>query len=387
MTDPCWMMAQLLVDCDQSDRSLKMKPLLPSSTEVELQAESRPQPRRVVAWSTSTPTRPTMAAATTVKFDAPPSLFHLLEESGLSSALQRRISADSRPQMLESPLAQFSQNLNPASQSPQASSPTPQNNSQVAILPQFDRDRLEAVLTAAAPQLPGPRPSNGSQLFQQRWAALQAGQLYTRIASNSFAQRWQTASTQPSHQQWQALLAREAKAVEAGQGSNRLTVLVGDSLSMWLPPDLLPRDRFWLNQGISGDTTAGILQRLHFFADTRPTTIHLMAGINDLKNGASDADVINNLREIMVRLQQQHPQAQIVVHSILPTRWPQLPSGRIRRINGYVQFLAQQQGVEFLDLQSTFADAEGNLRLELTSDGLHLSPQGYQLWQLALQQI
>lgn len=231
------------------------------------------------------------------------------------------------------------------------------------------------------------RPRSGSQLYRQRLAALSSGQLYTRIAPNSFLEQWQSASAQPTYQQWQTLLVQEARAIASGQGRNRLAVVVGDSLSLWLPPESLPRDRFWLNQGISGDTTAGILRRLHYFADTRPTTIHLMAGINDIKNGASDAQIVGNLRQIMQRLRQQHPQAQLVVHSILPTRWGSLPSDRITRLNNQIAHVARQQGVEFLNLQPTFSDTQGNLRADFTTDGLHLSRRGYRMWQLALQAI
>ena len=256
------------------------------------------------------------------------------------------------------------------------------------IQPEANADDRADVSAIAPPNQPQtPRPRNGSQLFQQRWAALQAGQIYTRISPGSFAEQWQAASTQPTHEQWQALLAQEARAIQAGQGQNALTIVLGDSLSLWLPPESLPRDRFWLNQGISGDTTAGILRRLHYFEGTRPTTIHLMAGINDLKQGASDADVFINLTRIVERLKQQHPYAEIVVHSMLPTRLPHLPSHRIHRINRSIARLAQQQGVTFLDLQPMFADATGNLKPELTSDGLHLNRQGYHLWQLEILQI
>jgi lysophospholipase L1-like esterase len=65
-------------------------------------------------------------------------------------------------------------------------------------------------------------------------------------------------------------MAQEARAIAGGQGNNRLEVVVGDSFGLWLPPELLPRDRLWLNQSISGDTTAGILQRVRLFANTRP---------------------------------------------------------------------------------------------------------------------
>ncbi|ASC73279.1 N-acylneuraminate cytidylyltransferase [Halomicronema hongdechloris C2206] len=234
---------------------------------------------------------------------------------------------------------------------------------------------------------PSPRPQTGSQLYRQRLAALRAGQLYTRIAPSQFASQWQQAGQSPSQRQWLALLQQEARAVAAGQGQNRLTVVVGDSLSLWLPSEHLPRDRFWLNQSISGETTADILNRLDTFAQTRPDTIHLMAGINDLKNGVPVNRVARNLRQIVRQLQQQHPQARIVLHSILPTRWDHIPSQQVQRLNRDIAWIARQEEIQFLNVATDFADAQGRLRPELTTDGLHLNVQGYRLWQTAILSI
>lgn len=448
MSDPCWMAAQLLADCNQSaQESLKNKPL-PESGEVEVQLPERPQPQRPIAWPVGDRSQPMLVASERQSTAVEPPgriaararaisrpLLSEVEPSDASTSSPVEVDSHSVPQSQRSAawtdqpppstLDLFSlqtagsrasrQTDAPSnslaglasaenSQSPRWSLPNPVQNyadslplwppaaravnspSSSANLPL--RSSAEAVMAvAAAPRIEIPRPHSGSQLYQQRWAALRAGQLFTRVAPNSFRDQWQQAAAQPTYQQWRALLAQESKAIQAGQGQNRLTVVVGDSLSLWLPSELLPRDRFWLNQGISGDTTAGILDRLHFFADTRPTTIHVMAGINDLKNGASDIEVVGNIKDITARLRQQHPQAKIVVHSILPTRWPQLSGDRIRNVNRYLAYTVQQQGAEFLDLHSTFADDQGSLRTELTSDGLHLNPQGYRLWQQVLTQI
>ncbi|MEA5462729.1 GDSL-type esterase/lipase family protein [Leptothoe sp. PORK10 BA2] len=243
---------------------------------------------------------------------------------------------------------------------------------------------LEVALRQPAPVVAGPKPISGPQLFEQRWAALQSGSLYTRISPESFHGQWAHATYQPTYGEWQGLLKQEADAIASGQGTNRLTVVVGDSLSMWLPPEMLPRDRFWLNQGISGDTTGGILQRLSAFANTNPDTIHLMAGVNDLKNGASDREILTNLNQIMAKLRQQHPTARVVVHSILPTRWENIPSQRIRTLNTQIAQLTDYHQLDYLDLHPSFSNETGNLRQELTTDGLHLNRLGYQVWQLAL---
>jgi len=231
------------------------------------------------------------------------------------------------------------------------------------------------------------RPTSGTQLYAQRLAALRSGRLYTRLPVNSYQSIWQKATRQPTYQQWRQLLALEARAVAGGQGNNRLSVMVGDSLSMWFPSDRLPSNHLWLNQGISGDTTWGILQRLNTFANTRPNTIYLMAGVNDLKMGYTDAQIIGNMQKILTRLRQMHPQAQIVVQSILPTRTPRIPNARITNLNQTLQRLSDRYQATYLDLYSQMVDYDGFMQAGLTTDGLHLNARGYETWEWQLRQV
>jgi lysophospholipase L1-like esterase len=229
------------------------------------------------------------------------------------------------------------------------------------------------------------RPRSGSQLYAQRLNALRSGQLYTQLPVDSFYDQWSQASGHPSYAQWRELLALEARA--AGRSGSQVTAMVGDSLSQWFPADRLPGRQLWLNQGISGDTTTGILDRISFLDNAKPDTIYFMAGVNDLKRGTNERDVLRNISQIITRLKRQHPTAQIIVQSILPTRSEQIPNDRIRKLNPQIQELAQRQGVDYLDLQQQFRDSDGSLRADLTTDGIHLSPQGYQVWQGALQRM
>jgi|GEM_PF-1334525 len=230
-----------------------------------------------------------------------------------------------------------------------------------------------------------PQPVSGAQLYQQRLAALKAGRIYTTLPPDSFSDAWVAAKGQPTYQDWQNLLAWEARAIAYGQGNNRLGILLGDSISMWFPQANLPQGQFWLNQGISGDTTAGILSRLWTLSETQPDIIYLLAGINDLRRGDSDNTVLNNMRSILRRLRQEHPQAQVVVQSILPTRLPEISNSRIRNLNLQLQDIAREEGAQFFDLHYWFTNSQGDLRPELTTDGLHLNARGYQVWNWALE--
>lgn len=231
------------------------------------------------------------------------------------------------------------------------------------------------------------RPRTSSQLYQQRLEALRQGKTYTRLPTDSFVNVWANASQSVTYEQWKALLEREAAAMAKGQGINRLTVILGDSISQWLPSQQLSSDRFYLNQGISGDTTGGILQRLSALDQVRPDTIYVMAGVNDLKNGKTNQEILANLQKIMQQLRQTHPQAQVIINSVLPTRLAAIPSDRTVPLNQQIARLAEQEGVSYLALTSAFTNSDGTLRREFTTDGLHLSPQGYTVWTSALRSI
>ena len=199
---------------------------------------------------------------------------------------------------------------------------------------------------------------------------------------------------QLNYQQWVALLQQEAE-VAATQKPEHLSVLLGDSLSLWFPAQVLPPKRNWLNQGISGETSAGLLDRLALIDRTQPEVIFVLIGINDLIRGATDETILANQRLILRYLRQVHPQAKIVMQSILPhggdkvtwegrDRLLALPNSRILALNEQIKAIAKEEGGIYLDLYPLFADTNGNLNPELSSDGLHLSLQGYKIWRNAI---
>ncbi|WP_318780377.1 SGNH/GDSL hydrolase family protein [Atlanticothrix silvestris] len=198
-----------------------------------------------------------------------------------------------------------------------------------------------------------------------------------------------------SYQQWVDILQQEAK-VAAQSHPQHLSILAGDSLSLWFPTELLPEDRNWLNQAISGEISDGLLKRLGLFDSTQPEVIFVMIGINDLIRGISDEVILDNQRQIMNYLRRMHPKTQIVIQSILPhggeeATWEgreklqAISNSRIRQLNQQLQGIAARRGVKYLDLYPLFANQQGNLRREFTTDGLHLSPAGYIVWRTVLQ--
>jgi lysophospholipase L1-like esterase len=198
-----------------------------------------------------------------------------------------------------------------------------------------------------------------------------------------------------SYEEWVEVLGQEAKAV-AATSPERLTILAGDSISLWFPPELLPPGTTWLNQGISGEVSEGLYQRLKLWDDLKPDAVFVMIGINDLLRGTDDGTLLDNYWQILRDIREHHPEATVVVQSILPhggeeatwegrDRLLEVSNDRIRELNRELQNLAETEGVKYLDLFSLFADESGNLRSELSTDGLHLNERGYWVWRSALQ--
>ncbi|MBE7381714.1 MAG: lysophospholipase [Leptolyngbya sp. SIO1E4] len=195
-----------------------------------------------------------------------------------------------------------------------------------------------------------------------------------------------------NYQQWVSLLSQEARAA---QNAPRLTVLLGDSISLWFPRELLPGRRTWLNQAISGEHSDALRQRLTVLDQAQVESFFLMIGINDLIAGKPDEQVIANIEEAVIYLKTQHPDAHIVVQSILPhsaenatwegrDRLLLLPNYRIQSVNEALADIAEDHDAYFLDLYPLFANGEGALHQEFTTDGLHLNEQGYLVWRTAI---
>lgn len=200
-----------------------------------------------------------------------------------------------------------------------------------------------------------------------------------------------------TYDQWVALLKAEAEAA-VGANLPRQTILLGDSLTLWFPAQLLPGRRSWLNQGISGENSRGLLARLNLLDRTTPDTVFIMIGINDLIWGGTDAGLIANIRAAVQYLKTTHPQAKIVVQSILPhggqeatwegrDRLLTIPPQRIVGINSQIKQVASDSGATYLDLYPLFVNGDGYLRTDLTTDGLHLNSNGYLVWRTALAMV
>lgn len=148
-----------------------------------------------------------------------------------------------------------------------------------------------------------------------------------------------------------------------------------------------------VNRGIIGDNTVGMTERLCQITPHHPRAIFLMAGINDMSGGIGAQAVAERVITLIDSIRSQSPSTRLFVESILPInesngRWRTL-TGRTDDIpwaNMLIKAYCESKGITFVDLFYKMVRGRSNsLRPDLTSDGLHLSDQGYRIWAFELQ--
>lgn len=137
-----------------------------------------------------------------------------------------------------------------------------------------------------------------------------------------------------------------------------------------------------LNRGIGGDTTQDVLNRLDAIIALQPRKLFVLIGINDLNMGVKQPKTLANYTALLNRLREELPNTAVYVQSILPVtrQWTRVDNADIVTLNAHVRTLAAARGFSYLDLHSQFSDGSGQLRTELSNDGIHLGRQGYALW-------
>ena len=169
----------------------------------------------------------------------------------------------------------------------------------------------------------------------------------------------------------------------AGLASKRPIVFLGDSITEgcdW--NEMFGGEGVVINRGISGDTTAGLLERVGSIVTIHPRAVFLMIGVSDcVALRSKPTEAMQNYRAAVERIRAESPTTVIYLQSILPVTdsWGQNKNVCVVEMNRLIRGLADGKTIVFIDLYRSFVDgASANYRL--TSDGLHLNADGYALW-------
>lgn len=140
------------------------------------------------------------------------------------------------------------------------------------------------------------------------------------------------------------------------------------------------------NRGISGDITFGVLERLQEVINRKPAKVFILIGINDISRNIPDSLILGNYKKMIRRLREGSKKTQIYFYTMLPVNasFEKFKNHygkdeHILYLNDEIRKLAAKN-VTVIDLYPHFLDEQKRLKAELTKDGLHLIPAGYQVW-------
>ena len=146
------------------------------------------------------------------------------------------------------------------------------------------------------------------------------------------------------------------------------------------------------NRGIVGDEIMGIYDRLDQILPGKPQKIFLLTGANDVSHDMSTDSLVTLMDLLVNEIQTKSPETKLYLQSLLPInesfgRYKKLngKTNQIPEINAKLKELAKKRNITFIDLFPLFTEKNTNiLREKITTDGLHINAEGYEIWEKEL---
>ena len=164
-------------------------------------------------------------------------------------------------------------------------------------------------------------------------------------------------------------------------------IFMGDSITEeWgrILPEFFSNKQY-INRGIGGQTTPQMLIRFRQdVIDLNPEAVVILAGTNDIAGNTGPSSVkmiIDNLMSMAEIASKQN--IQVFMSSILPVfRYPWNksiiePFKKIAEINNFMKDFSNREKLVYVDYHSHMVDSRPGLKLELTTDEVHLNQAGY----------
>lgn len=191
-----------------------------------------------------------------------------------------------------------------------------------------------------------------------------------------------------------ARFLKENETAKKGQ-----IVFVGSSLMEIFPIEKMQQglglDKVIYNRGIRATTTADLLKHIDLcIFDLVPSKIFINIGSNDIGFKVPESTFLTNYDEILRLVKEKLPETQVFVMAYYPVNstanfgeseeeHESLFATRNNEVfqsaSDKVEQLAQKYNYEFINVNEGLTDADGNLRKELTFDGAHMLPAGYEI--------
>lgn len=180
---------------------------------------------------------------------------------------------------------------------------------------------------------------------------------------------------------------KHIKIFEYEKAAEHSIVLLGDSIIKYFKSEEYYQNTNIINRGIPGDTAVGVLDRINQVIKIKPNLVILNIGSNDIvltKENSID-NIVRRILKIKYTLESEIQGIKVYVVSLLPVLRDHKISSKsyIReRTNEIIDQINEQLLLytSIIDVNSYLKDIDGNLKLEYTTDGIHLSSEGYYVY-------
>ena len=155
-------------------------------------------------------------------------------------------------------------------------------------------------------------------------------------------------------------------------------VMYGDSITEWGPWHDGIQGVTLANRGLSGDTTDGMKYRIECTTVCQPKLICMMAGINDLSQGYSVDEIMENYSQMLNYWHQRDIEVWVQSTLFVGQRLNEL-NPLVAQLNQGLIKLCNNTGAKYIDLNAVICP-EGFLPLTCSADDLHLNSYAYGKW-------
>jgi lysophospholipase L1-like esterase len=165
-------------------------------------------------------------------------------------------------------------------------------------------------------------------------------------------------------------------------------VMLGNSITFGVQWNELMGRPGIVNRGIGSDVTRGFLHRLNTVYRLHPVLCCIMGGINDIYNDIP-VDSIFATYALITRGLRDHGITPLIQSTLyVSPQWKRSTEKNleVEALNRLLEAYARAEGIDYLPLNDALS-AGGQLREDVTSDGVHLNALGYRLWREMLEPI
>ena len=173
---------------------------------------------------------------------------------------------------------------------------------------------------------------------------------------------------------------------DQSDAKNVSKIFIGDSITDYGEFQEYFPNEVVLNRGIRNDVSKGVLNRIQEVVNRNPKEAYLMIGVNDIRYSKGSKNFEKHITAIVKSFKGEN--SKLFIQSILPVNnelfGNEVSNKKVKQFNEVLQRIAEENGIEYIDLHSSFVDKNGQLDEKFTIDGIHLNGEGYKIWVDAL---